>query len=143
MIGSKNNGKIKQSDNTGPVNLIALGTVIKGDMFSPGDIRIDGTIQGNVESKSKVVVGNSGVIKGRITSMNADISGMVSGEIHVGETLSLKATSNIEGDISTDKLIVESGASFNGSCSMGVKNQNDSKQGARPNEIRRKEKANR
>lgn len=101
------------------INLIGAGTVIDGDVRSVGDIRIDGTVNGNVISKAKVVVGSTGSIEGDVNSQHADISGMIKGKITVSELTFLKSAARIVGDIVTGKLVVEVGASFTGSCNMG------------------------
>lgn len=100
------------------INLVGSGTTIKGDVFSSGDIRIDGTITGFLESKGKVVVGSTGVIEGDVVCQNADISGNVRAKISVTDLLTLKASSRITGDILTGKLAIEPGAIFTGSCTM-------------------------
>lgn len=104
---------------TSSINLIGAGTVVEGDIKSNGDIRIDGTVIGNIASKSKIVVGATGSIDGNITSQNADVSGKIHGKVTVNELLFLKSSANIQGDILTGKLIVEVGASFTGTCNMG------------------------
>jgi cytoskeletal protein CcmA (bactofilin family) len=101
------------------INLIGVGTSIKGDMNSDGDMRVDGAVNGTVNCKGKLVIGNTGKIEGEISCQNADISGTITGNIVVLELLALKSTANIKGDIETGKLSVEPGASFTGSCSMG------------------------
>jgi cytoskeletal protein CcmA (bactofilin family) len=103
------------------LNLFAEGTHIKGDIKTTNDIRIDGIIEGTVTSDSKVVIGPSGKVKGDIICQNADISGSVVGTIEIGELLFLKSTANVEGDITTEKLVIEAGAKFNGLCTMGQK----------------------
>lgn len=111
---------VKSSDNSqGSINLIGAGTSIEGELKSNGDIRIDGYVSGTVTSKAKVVVGTTGVVDGDIFCQNADISGTIKGKSTVTEMLFLKATSKINGDIQTGKLVVEVGASFTGSCNMG------------------------
>jgi cytoskeletal protein CcmA (bactofilin family) len=115
----ENSQAANKSSATQSINLIGAGTVIEGDIRSNGDIRIDGTVFGNVNSKAKVVIGSTGVIEGDINCQNADISGSVKGKAAVNELLFLKASSKISGDIVTGKLIVEVGASFTGSCNMG------------------------
>jgi len=100
------------------INLVGSGTTIKGDVFSSGDIRIDGTITGFLESKGKVVVGSTGVIEGDVVCQNADISGNVRAKVSVTDLLTLKASSRITGDILTGKLAIEPGAIFTGSCTM-------------------------
>ncbi|MDG1476807.1 MAG: polymer-forming cytoskeletal protein [Vicingaceae bacterium] len=101
------------------INIIRKGTEIKGDVTCAGDIRIDGVLNGTLSSEGKVVVGQSGVIEGEVTCKNADISGNIKANIVVRELLQLKATANIAGDINTNKLSIEPGANFTGTCNMG------------------------
>ncbi len=102
-------------------NHIAKGTSITGDIETHGSIRIDGSVKGNIQSKAKVVLGSSGKVEGNIYSVSAEIEGEVTGKIMIKDTLLLRATSNIGGDINTNKLIIEAGAKFNGNCKMGEK----------------------
>lgn len=100
-------------------NMIGPGTKIIGNIETNGDIRIDGNIEGNINSKGKVVVGNNGFVKGEIICNNAEISGSLNGKMSVTELLSLKASSKVNGDIKSGKLSIEPGALFSGTCSMG------------------------
>ena len=106
-------------------NLIQSGTFITGDIQSNGNIRIDGSLNGNVEAGGKVILGSPGSIEGEIKCINADIEGRASGTIIVKELLSLKATAVVSGEIYTSKLAIEPGAKFNGSCSMDNQNQQE------------------
>lgn len=101
------------------VNLIGAGTIIEGDVTTNGDIRIDGSLKGSVTVKGKLVIGVSGSIDGEAICQNADVSGTLKGKIAVTELLSLKASAKLTGDIITNKIAVEPGAMFSGSCSMG------------------------
>ena len=103
------------------VNIIGAGTSIEGEIVSDGDIRIDGMVKGTVTSKAKIVIGSTGSVDGDIICDNADISGKIFGTVEVDELLYLKASAYIEGNITTGKFVVETGAKFNGSCRMGVK----------------------
>ena len=103
---------------TPSVNIIGAGTVIEGDIKSDGDIRIDGTLNGSLGTKGKLVLGTTGMVDGEVACQNADISGTINGKIKVAELLSLKATSKLTGDITTNKLSIEPGANFSGSCAM-------------------------
>ncbi len=107
---------IEQENNT--INLIGVGTDIKGDVESSGDIRIDGSLKGNLRTKGKVVIGNTGLVKGEVFCKNSDVEGKIEGKINVQELLSLKATSSILGDISARRLAIEPGAKFTGNCNM-------------------------
>ena len=101
-------------------NTIGKGTFLEGNIETYGNIRIEGRIRGDVKSKSKVALGNSSHIEGNITAQNADIEGEVKGKLDIAETLVLKATAVVHGDINTGKLVVEPGAVFNGTCKMGA-----------------------
>jgi cytoskeletal protein CcmA (bactofilin family) len=119
MLG-KSNSKSQPAD-VGSVNLIGGGTKITGDITSAGDVRIDGHLAGNIVIAGKFVLGPNGMVEGNITSANADLSGEVKGKVNITETLSLKNTARINGDIITGKLAIEPGALFTGTCSMGAK----------------------
>ena len=105
---------------TTAVNMIGGGTVITGDVYSKGDIRVDGTLKGSVITEGKVVLGKEGVIEGDIECGTADISGVINAKITVSQLLSLKASAKLNGDIVANKLSIEPGAEFTGSCSMGA-----------------------
>lgn len=107
---------IEQENNT--INLIGAGTNIKGDVESAGDIRIDGTLKGNLRTKGKVVIGTTGLVKGEVYCRHSDVEGKIEGKINVNELLSLKATSSILGDITAKRLAIEPGAKFTGNCNM-------------------------
>ena len=99
-------------------NIIAFGTTIKGDIESDGDFRIEGTLTGTVNAKGKIVIGETGIIDGEIVCHNADLSGKVKGKLVVSELTVLKASSNFEGEITTNKISIEPGALFSGTCHM-------------------------
>lgn len=102
------------------INLIGNGTSITGDIKSNGDVRIDGTLKGNISISGKLVVGSSGNIEGNIICQNADISGEIHGKVSVTELLTLKASAKLLGDIVTGKISIEPNATFTGTCNMGA-----------------------
>jgi len=109
--------KYTETDNSA-INLIGTGTEITGDINSNGDIRVDGALNGNLKTSGKLVIGETGKIKGEIVCKNSEVLGAINGKITVSELLSLKASSRIEGDIITKKLAIEPGAKFTGNCNM-------------------------
>ena len=118
---TKNNESMKRTENNNSVvNIIGQGTSILGDINSSGDIRIDGTLKGSIKTEGKVVLGKEGVVEGDVVCQNADISGTIKAKITVSNLLSLKETAKLNGDIVTNKLSIEPGAEFTGSCSMGA-----------------------
>ncbi len=100
-------------------NIIGNGTVIKGEIESNGDIRIDGRVEGILKSNGKIVLGQNGSIEGDIFCKQADLSGKVLGKLFVEELTSLKSTSRVEGELNTKQLYIEIGAIFTGKCEMG------------------------
>jgi cytoskeletal protein CcmA (bactofilin family) len=116
MSTEKTNGNGSGTGTT----LISAGTTIKGDISSNSDLRIDGTIIGNINSSAKIVIGSSGVVEGDILGNNADIVGKISGTVKVKELLQLRGDCVVNGNIFASKLQVEPSATFNGQCHMGA-----------------------
>lgn len=105
-------------------NRIVSGTKIHGEIETKGDIRIDGTVVGTLNVLGKLVLGNSGKIEGEIKCKNAEVMGRIDGEIRVSELLSLKASSALTGDIITNKISIEPGATISGTINMDKENNN-------------------
>lgn len=106
------------TDLLGKTNRIVEGTIINGEINSPSDFRLDGTLIGNFQSKGKIVIGPAGSVKGDIVCKNADIEGKFDGKIQVAEILNIKAKAIINGDVICGKLSVEPGAEFSATCVM-------------------------
>ena len=102
--------------NVNSVSRISAGTVIKGEIQSPYDLRIDGTFEGKIQTKGRVVIGESAIIKGDIICENIDLWGNVEGDLYVKDTLALKDGCKMNGNINVSRLSVELGATFNGAC---------------------------
>ena len=109
---------MKNNEINGHYSRLESSTKVKGEIISDGDFRIDGTLEGSIKTKGKIVLGKEGSIKGVISCSNADIEGKINGNLFVSKTLSLRSSSVIDGDVVIGKLIVESGATFNATCSM-------------------------
>ncbi|CAI8296521.1 MAG: Uncharacterised protein [Cryomorphaceae bacterium] len=117
---TNNKEPMKKTETIAAINMIGAGTIITGDIVSKGDIRVDGTLKGSVNTEGKVVLGREGMIEGDVICKDADISGVIKAKITVSQLLSLKTTAKLNGDIITNKLSIEPGATFSGSCSMGA-----------------------
>jgi len=109
---------MKYNEANGQPNRIEKGTKITGEIQSESDFRIDGILEGSISTSGKVVIGKGGKINGKVICKNADFEGVFSGNLEVKETLTLKSSSNTEGDVIISKLIVDAGAFFNAKCSM-------------------------
>jgi cytoskeletal protein CcmA (bactofilin family) len=117
---NKTKNDMQTSAPGGGATLIGAGTTLTGDISSNGDLRIDGTVSGNITSASKIIIGSSGVVEGDIACNQADITGKVSGNVKAKELLQLKGDCVVEGNLYAGKLQVEPTATFNGQCHMGA-----------------------
>jgi cytoskeletal protein CcmA (bactofilin family) len=109
----------KDKSGAGPSSSIIIkDTLISGNLSVLSDIRIDGIIDGNLSSNSKVFIGTSGQVLGNISCKNALIEGKVSGNITVNAVLDIRGTAQIDGDILSSILILEENAIFNGKCTI-------------------------
>ncbi len=111
---------IDKPTNGNGTTLIGSGTTLKGDISSNSDLRIDGTVIGNIHSSAKVVIGANGVVEGDISGNQADIIGKVTGNIKAKDLLQLRGDSVVTGNLYAEKLQVEPSATFNGQCHMGA-----------------------
>jgi cytoskeletal protein CcmA (bactofilin family) len=119
MFNKEKTSSPSEKSSSNSATLISSGTILKGDVKSENDLRIDGTIHGNVRSSAKIIVGPSGFVEGNIEGANADITGKVKGNITVKELLQLREKCNVEGNINATKLQIDPTAVFNGKCQMG------------------------
>lgn len=108
----------------GKTNRIVEGTIIKGDITSLADFRLDGELIGNFQSKGKIVIGPAGSVTGDIVCVNADIEGKFTGKIQVAELLNVKDKAIIQGEVTVGKLSVEPGADFTATCKMNANSKN-------------------
>lgn len=121
MFNAKNKNDMQPEKTSGNgTTLIGAGTSVKGDITSNSDLRIDGTITGNVHCSAKIVVGANGTVEGDITGNQADIVGKVSGNIRAKDLLQLRGDSVVTGNIYAGRLQIEPSATFNGQCFMGA-----------------------
>lgn len=120
MFSNNQKEKVKTEEASNSSSIIGKGTSVEGDLKTVGNIRIEGDVKGNVHCKAKIALGQSSYVEGIVYAQNAEIAGEIQGSIEVSELLILRPTAVIHGDIVTNKLVVESGATFNGSCRMGV-----------------------
>ncbi|MCL2683169.1 MAG: polymer-forming cytoskeletal protein [Bacteroidales bacterium] len=108
-------------------NIISTGTVIKGEFYTPGNIRIDGSFEGNITTKGRLIVGQAGTITGAIICQNGEIEGQINATVEVEQHLALKSTAQLVGDVKTNTISIETGAIFHGHCKMNLnKDENPS-----------------
>jgi cytoskeletal protein CcmA (bactofilin family) len=113
-----NNNDMQQSRDSNSIDIREKTTKVVGDITSKADFRIDGNVEGTITTTGKVVVGENGVVSGKITCSNSDIAGLIKGSLDVSGILSLKSSARVEGDVVAGKLAVESGANVDANISM-------------------------
>ena len=118
-------GKTEEIANS--VSRISSGTRITGELFSTNDLRIDGSFNGKIYSKGRIVIGETAEVSGEIVCANADIWGRMKGDIFVKDILSMKQGSKVDGNLNVNKIIVELGVAFNGTCRMITTEEFDKK----------------
>jgi len=115
--------KMGETESANKINMIGVGTTIEGSINSNENIRFDGNLNGNLNTKGKVFVGQSGKVTGEIRCKNCEVEGVIDGKVVVEELLSLRSMSKLYGEIKTGKLAIEPGATFTGKCDMGGKKE--------------------
>ena len=108
----------RRNDASAEHNRIVEGTQIQGNIHSPGDIRIDGHAKGTLSVGGKLVVGPTGAVDGEVRAQEASLAGRVLGKLEIKGLTSLLQSANVQADLNTGQLAVESGAQFTGTCVM-------------------------
>lgn len=102
-------------------NVIGRSATVRGDLKAEGSFRIDGTVEGAVESQGAVVVGENGVVRGDVLGNDVVIAGQVMGNVTCSGHLEIVASGRVEGDIDAQSVRIETGGVFRGTSRMGVK----------------------
>ena len=111
--------KGKMNGDSEEITIISHGVKVEGKVSSNGSIRLDGTIQGDIDCQGNVTIGESGEVFGKVKGQSITIGGKVEGIINAKEKLMLEAKANLKGDVFTKILVVEAGARFDGKSNMG------------------------
>lgn len=125
MFGS-NNRRTKTAAATMPLvsskpeTTIGANTRFVGSLTSDGNVRIDGSVEGDVEILGNLIVGETGRVIATIKAQNVHVSGAVKGEITASENLEISPTGKVWGDINTAALHIEPGGLFRGQSAMST-----------------------
>lgn len=104
--------------------IIGISAECNGDFSAEGAIRIDGTINGNVNVSDLIIVGASGCINGEVNAQRVIVGGEIYGNLNVPEKVELTSTARVIGDVTTNGLVIDENAVFQGNINM---NQDNSK----------------
>jgi cytoskeletal protein CcmA (bactofilin family) len=126
IFGNKKDKSSKSSmatqgnrQNQAQFNIVGEGTVFEGTLRAESNVNVSGRVVGKLIVNGRAVISQSGRVEGELRATNAAIGGTIEGEIFVEERLELESTAHVDGSIQTDRLVVEEGAIFTGSCKMG------------------------
>lgn len=130
MLGTKTKPKSLLSENghsnglngngqSGETCVISVGTFIDGKFSAAENVRLDGTIKGEIKCDKRLVMGEQGKVEGNVTTVDAVIMGTVEGELKATGTLTLKGSALIKGTITAKFMVVEEGARYYGECNIG------------------------
>ena len=100
------------------VSIISSGVKIDGNLFSEGNVRIDGKVNGNITIDGNLTIGESSELQGEVKAKNVTMSGKLFGKIDAAEKLKLESKAVLKGDLIAKYLIIEEGAFFEGSSKM-------------------------
>ncbi|MFA5033863.1 MAG: polymer-forming cytoskeletal protein [bacterium] len=99
-------------------NIIGVGTIVNGRLKVEGSIRVDGTVEGNLDVTEAIIIGKTGKVRGDIHAKEFMLAGSIDGNIFIGGRAEFGTGSRLKGDIKCKQLIIEEGVMFDGNCSM-------------------------
>ena len=117
--GSKTKPEGAETSRDAIENVLGRSCMIRGDLTADGAFRIDGTIEGSIESRGAVIVGESGVVRGSVRGSNVVVAGTVQGDVACPGHLEILAKGRVEGDIDARSVRIETGGVFCGTSRMG------------------------
>ncbi len=103
---------------SGDVSILSSGCNIEGTFNSSGNVRIDGSVKGDVIINGNLTVGEGAVITGNVTAKNVTLCGNVQGGISAEEKVVLESKSYLKGNLIAKILLIEEGAKFDGMSNM-------------------------
>jgi cytoskeletal protein CcmA (bactofilin family) len=105
----------KQTDLNG---FLDSGSHLHGELRFEASFRVDGKLTGMVESEGDLIVGEAGEVDGEVQVGQVFISGTVRGRITASKKIQIAPSGKLFAEIDTPALVIEDGATFEGSCSM-------------------------
>ena len=117
---------------TGGLSVIAAGMGVRGDIDSDGTVKVEGSVNGNVQARNQVLVAKGGVVHGDIDAREAIVGGTVEGAIRAAERVEVQSGAAVQGDITTLRISVAEGGAINGAIRMGEQAAERKPAAARP-----------
>ncbi len=102
--------------------ILGSDAVFEGHLKTKASMRVDGRVKGELETSNTITIGSDGVVEGNISAKDVVVGGRIVGKLNATGRIILESKSVLNGDLKTSRLVVEEGATFNGSSDMGGKN---------------------
>jgi cytoskeletal protein CcmA (bactofilin family) len=108
------------SDSVDVESLIGERTSFEGTLKTEGSVRLLGSIQGEIESKSTIIVEEKAHVTARLTAAQVTVAGHVDGQIYCEGRVEIRPTGHVTGEINAGALIIQEGAYFDGNSKMAT-----------------------
>ena len=102
------------------ITLLAKGVLLRGEIHVEGTVRIDGRLDGDIQTSGQVIIGEDGLVQGTINAGTVICSGRIKAKVTANERVQLMKTATLIGEVLTPVLIMEDGAKLQGVTDMGV-----------------------
>ena len=109
----------QRSASAGTDAFLGKGSQVTGKVVLAGTGRIEGKVEGEIAAQDTLVIGETAVVNAQVSGETIVIHGRVTGDVTARQKLELRAGSKVSGNISSPRLVVEEGATFEGQCTMG------------------------
>jgi len=97
---------------------LGRGSRIEGKLHFDGSVRIDGQVEGEIEAKDTVIIGETAVVVAQIGANTIIVKGKLTGDVNARKRVELRAPGRLLGNIVTPSLVIQEGVVFEGHCSM-------------------------
>jgi cytoskeletal protein CcmA (bactofilin family) len=107
----------------GPIAYLYKGSRVNGQLSFQGAVRIDGSVDGEIQCQGTLTIGEGADIRAKISGRVVILRGKVEGNVTAKERLELIAPARLIGNVDTPRLLVTEGVVFDGNCAMGTTKQ--------------------
>ena len=104
------------SDDISINTMVGHGSLISGNLKIDGFVRIDGNIDGNLETTGKIIIGDDAKIRGNVTASSVISGGIVEGDVVAPEFVQLFSSAIVRGDVISKKITAEQNSIIDGYC---------------------------
>ncbi len=116
MLGKKSVEQI----NAKISSIIGADMVVDGDIRAKEAVRVEGAVNGDVETEGALIISSSGKVKGNVKGSSIIIGGSLEGDLTSGGRTEVASTGKVIGNIRTKSLVVDENAVFQGQCIMNT-----------------------